>query len=568
MSRVNKIDRPYDVFISHSGAPELARLLRSKLAKIGTPLWRFENLKVFLDLEQTRTGDYLSESISKAIQNSKYLLLLASPAAAQSKWVSKEVTLWLESGKPAAHILIIVLDGTIGWDKDQDDFDWAITDCIPRVLSKKYDGEPCWGNLSGISPKALTRVDKERLKGDVASVAARIMEIPKEKILKGEKKHWHHLLELSGSVVAALIVSLVMLAFLYDRVRKIPVDELYHKGITLIEQRRSLTQVREALDQVELALKQDPDHQEALLTKAFALTLLVGYGGSANPTADHEEAERALLSVKNKETSDYYHVKGRLVLFKDRDPRGAIFFLEKAVRLDPENIEARHSLANAHLFLGEHKQAEELCIQAIDIAFELSGGRKDKRYTRAEALLAWVYYHARDYQKAETLCLKILQTEDSSYDLANRYLGQIYTQLGYYDKAIVHFKAAGGDYIENTNLYGNLTCAIALKGDRDQANKRVQQLLERRELNYVSHYRLAQCYACLGETDKALAELRQAREDKGDVFVLWSAVDPLLSPLQSNPDFDEYLATLGLRKKAIQQTALSPTQATMVKSAR
>lgn len=64
---------------------------------------------------------------------------------------------------------------------------------------------------------------------------------------------------------------------------------------------------------------------------------------------------------------------------------------------------------------------------------------------------------------------------------------------------------------------------------------------------HVSSYRLAQCYACAGDTERALARLKRAR-DEGDIFVLWARVDPLLRGLKWSAAFEEYLAGVRLRE--------------------
>lgn len=537
----------FDAFISYGGSREMARLIFSRLSRIGASpwsLWKWWGLRVFFDKREIRAGDDLPETISNAVRNSRYFILLASRAAARSKWVSKEIEFWLRC-RPASDILIVVLDGSVAWDAERNDFNWHGTDCIPPILGGKYK-EICWEELQGVSASAFAWRDRGRLREVVESIAAKIKGVPKEEISSRERTRRRLTLAAAVILMSSLIVSLTQAVLLNRRASRLRAEAGYAAGQTLIDQRENLLHVREALVNIDQALAEDPENEKALLGKAFALTLLIGFGGSDDPPRDLEETESAMSRVRRTDSSEYRHVKGRIVLYKYRDVPGARSLLLEAVALDQENVEARHSLASTYTFLGEHERAKELCREAIEIARRLSGGKRDKRLTRAQAILAWTHYHAGEYAAARELCELILE-EDSTYDLARRYLGHIYTQERDYARAIENFRYAGGDSIENINLYASLTCTHALAGEMGVAYARIGNLLTRRAAGkYVSHYRLAQCYAAFGETDKAIEQLRAAREDKGDLFVLWSAVDPLFSKLSGSADFRDYLTGVGL----------------------
>jgi MTH538 TIR-like domain (DUF1863) len=48
-----------------------------------------------------------------ALDGSRYFILLASPSAAQSKWVTQEIQHWLAT-KGSASLLIVLTEGEIG----------------------------------------------------------------------------------------------------------------------------------------------------------------------------------------------------------------------------------------------------------------------------------------------------------------------------------------------------------------------------------------------------------------------------------------------------------------------
>jgi hypothetical protein len=61
-------------------------------------------------------------AIEKALSESEYFLLLASPEAASSKWVQQEVDHWRKNASPDK-ILFVLTDGEVVWDSTAGDFD-------------------------------------------------------------------------------------------------------------------------------------------------------------------------------------------------------------------------------------------------------------------------------------------------------------------------------------------------------------------------------------------------------------------------------------------------------------
>jgi hypothetical protein len=88
----------YDGFISYSHVKDkpIAAALRSVVQKLGKPWYRRRALQVFLDNTSLSATPGLWPSIEQALDSSRYFLLLASPEAASSKWVGKEVAHWLD----------------------------------------------------------------------------------------------------------------------------------------------------------------------------------------------------------------------------------------------------------------------------------------------------------------------------------------------------------------------------------------------------------------------------------------------------------------------------------------
>jgi hypothetical protein len=104
----------YDAFLSYSHAKDkpIAAALQSVIQRLGKPWYRRRALRVFRDDTSLAATPGLWPSIEVALGNSRFLILLASPEAAASPWVNKEVSWWLDH-KRAETLLIALTDGEL-----------------------------------------------------------------------------------------------------------------------------------------------------------------------------------------------------------------------------------------------------------------------------------------------------------------------------------------------------------------------------------------------------------------------------------------------------------------------
>jgi len=87
----------YDAFISYSHARDrgIATALQDVVQRLGKPWYRRRALRVFRDDTSLAATPALWPSIVDALDGSRFLILLASPEAAASRWVDREVAHWL-----------------------------------------------------------------------------------------------------------------------------------------------------------------------------------------------------------------------------------------------------------------------------------------------------------------------------------------------------------------------------------------------------------------------------------------------------------------------------------------
>src|SRR6478672_10407431 len=96
----------YDAFISYSHSVDghLAPAVQTGLQRLARPWYRRRALRIFRDETGLSVNPHLWGSIERALDESRFFVLVASPAAAASPWVNREVNHWLAT-KSAETIL-------------------------------------------------------------------------------------------------------------------------------------------------------------------------------------------------------------------------------------------------------------------------------------------------------------------------------------------------------------------------------------------------------------------------------------------------------------------------------
>ena len=106
----------YDAFVSYSHAKDkpIAAALQSVIEKLGKPWYRRRSLRVFRDDTSLSATPQPWPTTERALGELRYFLLLASPEAALSKWVIKEVTHWLDHNSIETLLIGLTDGGSVG----------------------------------------------------------------------------------------------------------------------------------------------------------------------------------------------------------------------------------------------------------------------------------------------------------------------------------------------------------------------------------------------------------------------------------------------------------------------
>lgn len=133
-------------FFSYSGDRDRRWLphLQRAIEKQARPWYQPPRIRVFLDSSGgVPIGPRLWAKIVAGLTRSHWLVVMASPEAKESKWVTREINWWL-TNKSAETILLVVTAGQLVWDEQRDDWDPERSTALPACLLGQFDHEPAW----------------------------------------------------------------------------------------------------------------------------------------------------------------------------------------------------------------------------------------------------------------------------------------------------------------------------------------------------------------------------------------------------------------------------------------
>lgn len=165
----------YNAFISYSHAADgkLAPALQTALEKFAKPWYKVRYLNIFRDEASLTASPHLWTNIKEALVQSEYLIYMASPTSASSKWIIKEIEFWLDH-KSIETLLIVLTDGEIKWDDEHKLFLNIGTNPLPLVLREKFTEEPYYIDLRATQTQADVSLNNPIFKKEVLKLAAHL----------------------------------------------------------------------------------------------------------------------------------------------------------------------------------------------------------------------------------------------------------------------------------------------------------------------------------------------------------------------------------------------------------
>lgn len=205
----------YDAFISYSHAADgrLAPELQKALHKFAKPWYQRRALHVFRDQTNLSVNPHLWSSIEAALSMSDFFILLASPEAASSKWVRREIDHWLESRSPES-LLIVVTDGDLIWDEGASCFDRGRSTALPERLHDAYSEEPLFIDLRWARERDDICLRNAGFRQSVGRIAATLRGAELDELL-GEDVRQHRRTRRIATTAVLLLAALTVLSFTF-----------------------------------------------------------------------------------------------------------------------------------------------------------------------------------------------------------------------------------------------------------------------------------------------------------------------------------------------------------------
>src|SRR3954451_4353567 len=130
----SKEDLLYRGFISYSHTVDgqLAPKLQRALTAFAKPWYRLRAIRLFRDETSLSPTPQLWPTIEAALKASEFFILLASPGAAESRWVKKEIETFIAHSQ-SDRVLIVLTDGELRCYGSAGDFDGQVTNAFPNL---------------------------------------------------------------------------------------------------------------------------------------------------------------------------------------------------------------------------------------------------------------------------------------------------------------------------------------------------------------------------------------------------------------------------------------------------
>lgn len=245
----------YNAFISYSHAADgkLAPAMQSALQALAKPWYRRSKIRIFRDQTSLSANPALWSSIEKALTESEYFLVMASPEAAQSKWVRKEIDWWL-SNRTVERMLILLTDGELAWDETINDFDWNQTTALSENLRGQYKNEPLYVDLRWAKKENQLSLRHSQFRAAVLDLAAPLHGQPKDELDGEDVRQYRRVrfwIKSAVSLLVILTLSSLLAAYIATQERdKAVSEEIASKaGLELtIDPEKSLRMATQAMD--------------------------------------------------------------------------------------------------------------------------------------------------------------------------------------------------------------------------------------------------------------------------------------------------------------------------------
>jgi TolB-like protein/Flp pilus assembly protein TadD len=276
------------------------------------------------------------------------------------------------------------------------------------------------------------------------------------------------------------------------------------------------------------AVALDPAYAPAWAGMSYAIFRQVANGYIPIQSGQAQAMAAARKAVELDPTlPDAYNMIGTLKMV-DFDWSGARKALDRALQLDPGNLQARFSSAHLTMTVGN---PDDTLAQFRDVL------ERDPLNLLYRRYVARVLYFAGRLTEAEAMIRQVLAISPS-FPAAHYELGRILLARGQVSAAVAEFEAEQS----NWRAFG-LPLGYHAQGRTAEANAALEDLVK----NYSAgaEFQVAETYAVFGDADRAFKWFDLAVE-KRDPGIQWLRGNPMTKSLVSDPRFTSLLHRLNL----------------------
>lgn len=319
---------------------------------------------IFLDREELPATSDLGNEIENALRNSRYLIIVCSPHAAQSKWVNREIEAFGELGRNG-RILAFIVDGEPHSNDRRECFPAALKQIEPVAADARPQGDgranarlKLLAGMLGVSFDALKQRDAQRQLRRLQGMVAVAFVL----VLAFAGLAWYANWQREKAVAARLEAESVLEFLLYDLREALEpvgrldiiewveqrVDEYYRQlGVDLSESRTLRNQAMAALRAGEFA--RDRGDLDQALTEYRACLRILEFLGTSDPSNAVWQRD---LSLTHSRIGSVLMAQGNLP-GAQTEYRVALAIAKKMVATNPSRVIYQRELSLRYLDIGD-----------------------------------------------------------------------------------------------------------------------------------------------------------------------------------------------------------------------
>ncbi len=303
--------------------------------------------------------------------------------------------------------------------------------------------------------------------------------------------------------------------------------------------RRGRDGLAEAVKHFELAIAEDKGYALAHTGLADSYALQLDYRGIPVAEGMQRAKAEALKALELDDDLAEAHTSLAWVTFLyEWDWEAAEREFRRAIELNPAYATAHQWYAWLLMALGRTDDA---------LAEGRASLEADPASVSIRRTLGWLYYYAGRSADALVHLRQAVALQPNAQE-SHRVLGLALTQEGQFDAAADAFREALSLGPESAYTKAAMAYLAAVTGRLDETERILNELEEYATEAYVSPVAFATVYVAMGDTDRALASIEQAYQERRG-WLAYLNVEPILDPLRSDPRFADLVRRMRLPRE-------------------